>query len=398
MHGPLPISIGFELETAWFTVMKLSTTGEAFNPRDLYRVDLTGLRPRQEAQAEAASTVLLYPDTFTADRQAIPRAKEAYAGAVAIDLGGGYAIRTKKLESIFRHAEFVVTFPSVVDLPDAESILPWTKHQLDRAILDIRSILSSETWKQTKRPVSHDQFFYKGDWVVNPAVGIGLLGRSPEAWPRFMDAPNFVIQCTYGIRLVMAFPVWSVLQRAYAEALCHRRVPSQSRTVRDLVAEAWEESQGWIAGISADDTVRNFLFLLSYTFMTHDRRKSAVFTVRHSMASLWMVALDPAQRRQILGILQSAPLKDRFRAYAETVIRKKPRQKSQEHQALVDVGLLPYDTTYRRFFFEYRALTTLLRASGGFDSRHLSLHRILSTTPRQFISSCGMPTASFSHP
>ena len=347
------VSIGFEFETASVSVVRLYTGHRVWNPKLMYR---TRLNPH----------VSVYPDTFN-ENPAVQAFCKAHQ-KTPLRLGEEYHVPPDRLPSIFRHAEFVVTYPDPVILDDPDHLMGWCFTQMHRAIHEIQSVVSPASgWQEIERGMTiRPSFYYKGPFLVHPMHQIGLLFKNPTStWVEtILTDANFTVQCTFGIPLVRVYRVWRVLDDFYTKTC---RV---SRTV-DPVLRAWE----WVQGLypfPEESTEGNLLCLFYYTFLTLDRRKRAVFTLRHPVSNLWDRAITKEQRERLTALVHTDQ-DNVFRDYFDRVTRRPHRSKLQT-QKLVDVGLVPFDTRHHRIFFEYRALTRILRSIvHGRDSQNMRL-------------------------
>lgn len=344
------VSIGFEAETQWMSLVKLYPGHRAFNPLSSpYRIRLS---PNVEA----------YPDVFNR-HDIIDSFVEKNEGDVR--LGGLYRVPAGKLRSIFSNLEFVVTYPDPVNVGVPEDIFGWTMDCLIRSIGDIRHAMSAENGWHAVPGSSTKDYYYRGEFMINPQKGVGILCRQPNLSVEFASKANFVIQCTYGIPLVCAHTVFRVLQDVYGRAV--------ASTADDLVAASWR----WVQSLGGDldDAQANFLFLFYYSYRTLSRRKvSAVFVIRHPMRNLWQKALTADQRVRIIPLILGSDA----RSYFETVVLT--GSNNPQMQDIADVGLVPYDQKRKRFFFEFRALTRILRMLVHNDptKKHLTLDSIAS--------------------
>lgn len=366
------VSIGFEIETRALSVVRIYPGKIVYNPKTMYRVTL-----RRDPLLQ------VYPDIFTEvkTRQA---SLAAWRQDKAVkDLGGGYIVPNDKLPSLFSHAEFVVTYARPVEVPGASDIPSWTLDRLAGCLEDVlrNTAADTEHWRRVDRPSQREpsspRFYYHGDFVVHKSQPIGILSREPGMWSAFPSKANIVVQCTYGIPLTAAYRTWKVLQQWFHEHLGDARP--------DRVGEAW----AWASRLSSsspweEDSVEgNLLFLWYYSFMTRDeRKKNAVFVVRHPMINLWFMALSKSQRAALRTLLTtSLSPTDPFLAYCAECEASGNQDKKRQTQRLIDVGLVPFDRKDRRFFFEYRGLTMILRnrIHGDHLSRLLTMQTVHQT-------------------
>lgn len=322
----MKLSIGFEFETQWMSLVKVK--GHVLsNPEYHYRVPLS-------------KDVWIYPDEFTKGFAFDEVRKQFLKNKTGC---GKYTTE----DSIFKNAEFVITYPDVKEVEDVhEFIFQNMKHAIEQIEKQYQLFHIEYTFPE----LFPYRYLLARTFPQKEFSKMGLLCRGDPK--TFMTEANMSPQCTFGCEVKNAMNLFGILSVWYEEktgGITHRVLIDELKNI--VQKTKWKTE--W----------QNFLFLFLYAERTRTKRKTgSLFAIRHSFQDIWRYCIGKDGREMIYEWLQYNEEEYAYRFYEITYKPIMDQQEKWKRQDLLEVGLLPFRRHNGMFFFEFRGLYRILKS------------------------------------
>lgn len=333
-------SIGFEIETQWFSPLQENKPLILSNPSFFYKISLD-------------SKTYVYPDEFTRETSFAKNhvnpfldSKRQSTKSKVLKLGDGslFTIQTP-LESVFRNTEFVVTFKK---WEKVEDLLVFIYTSFQKAVETVELALLEF---QPLGDILDIEFPYRFAWR-HKSKPLVLFSQKED-----LGSAQYATQCTLGIPVTCAIQVFTRLSQEFMTVTGITRYHEHLMEILQTVENIFF-TQG------RDIFLENYLFLFLYSYRTRGKRKSGVlFNVRHLFQNIWKYCFSRETRDDLFQRLRPTNVDVDFIDYFQRVhyTSRLSENTGLVVQDMEKVGILPFYTKTKTFYFEFRGFSQIIK-------------------------------------